>query len=203
MMFKKLCPILLDLPKQIHTPRLTLRPAQSNDGTIVYDGAQESFHELKQWLPWANTSYTPQQAEATMRQFHASYVLRSSFHYLIFKNNSFIGMVGLSELNWDIPSAHVEFWCRTNELGNGYITEALQALTLFAFDILKIRRLHFVCDSNNERAKKLAERAHYKLELIAQGLLKKPDSDELRTCHQYSCYQPHTSKQFFKIDFEY
>ncbi|MGN6671359.1 MAG: GNAT family N-acetyltransferase, partial [Candidatus Nucleicultricaceae bacterium] len=161
------------------------------------------LNELKQWLSWANTSYTPQRAEETMRQFHASYVLRSSFHYLIFKGNRFIGMVGLSELNWEIPSASVEFWCRTSELGHGYITEAMQALTQFAFDILNIQRLQFVCDSSNERAQRLAERIHYKLELIAQGLLKKPNSDELRTCHQYSCYQSQIFKQSIKIDFVY
>lgn len=203
MVFEKFCPILLDLPKCIRTSRLMLRPIESDDSDMIYNAVRESLSELEPWLPWATSSFTHQQAEENSRHLHAAYVLRSSMQYLVFKDNNFVGLIGLFNINWDIPSASIELWCCSSEIKNGYLTEALQALSIFAFDVLKLKRLQFVCDAENEPAIKLAERAEYRLELVAEGLLKKPNRDELRQCHQYSRYNSSHPLHPLKIQYVY
>ncbi len=49
-------PILLDIPLQLETERLLLRaPMQSGDGIIVNEAIKDSFNELNNWLPFAQT----------------------------------------------------------------------------------------------------------------------------------------------------
>ncbi|MBX9697381.1 MAG: GNAT family N-acetyltransferase, partial [Alphaproteobacteria bacterium] len=104
-------PILLDLPISFETKRLLIRPVCSGDGPLVHQAVQQSLNDLKPWLSWATLEYSLHKAESSMRLFDASYVLRNAFHHLIFHEGRFVGMVSISQINWDIPSANIGYWC--------------------------------------------------------------------------------------------
>jgi RimJ/RimL family protein N-acetyltransferase len=48
------------------------------------------------------------------------------------------------------------------------MTEAINALTLYAFKQMQVKRIAITCDPDNERSKKIPERLGYNLE----GILK-------------------------------
>jgi RimJ/RimL family protein N-acetyltransferase len=63
-----------------------------------------------------------------------------------------------------VPSFEIGYWCRTRFEGRGYITEAVRAISRFAFNELGARRLEIRCDARNERSARVAQRAGYQLE---------------------------------------
>lgn len=196
-------PILLDLPVSFKTDRLLIRPACSGDGPLVHKKVQQSLGDLKPWLPWATSDYSLDSAESTMRHFDASYVLRNAFHHLIFNEDQFVGMVGISLINWDIASANIGYWCCSPKKRKGYMKEAVTAATQFAFEKLGIKRLRIVCDEENIASQKVAEGAYYSLELKARGLLKKPEIDDLRMCRLYSRFYDVDAPSIIPIQYQY
>jgi ribosomal-protein-serine acetyltransferase len=196
-------PILLDLPISFETERLLIRPAYSGDGPLVHQAVQQSLNDLKPWLPWATSKYSLDSAESSMRLFDASYVLRNAFHHLIFSEDRFVGMVSISLINWDIPSANVGYWCSSLRRRNGFMKEAVTAVTQFAFEKLSIQRLYSVCDEENIASQKVAKGAYYSLELKARGLLKKPEADDLRMCHLYSRFKDVEVPSIIPIHYQY
>ena len=63
-----------------------------------------------------------------------------------------------------MPRFEIGYWCRTSYAGKGYITEAVNAITAFAFDVLGARRVEIRCDALNLRSRRVAERCGFPLE---------------------------------------
>lgn len=56
------------------------------------------------------------------------------------------------------------------------MTEAINAITQYAFKALKVKRITITCDIDNERSKKIPERLGYQLESIMKSNRVKPVS---------------------------
>jgi RimJ/RimL family protein N-acetyltransferase len=76
----------------------------------------------------------------------------------------FVGGSGLHRIDWTVPKFEIGYWVRTSLQGQGYITEAVNGITDFAFTVLHARRIEIRCDARNTRSAAVAERAGYTLE---------------------------------------
>lgn len=178
--------ILLDLALPIQSKRLVIRPFMAGDGPALFEAILESVEALKVWNPWARCPMTLEGTEETVRRFHADFILRQALHFGIFRRHRLVGACGLARFNWEIPSCSLGYWLRTSEYRNGYATEAANALTRYAFEQLKIRRLTIECDDENVRSAALAERLLFELEVKGKGLAPaKENSNELRIGRVY------------------
>lgn len=68
-----------------------------------------------------------------------------------------IGNCSLFRFDWTVPRGEIGYWCATNKVGHGYITEAILALTKFAWS-LGLVRVEILCDAKNLRSRAVAER---------------------------------------------
>ena len=168
-------PILVNMPISIETPRLILRPPQSGDGPELNAAITESFEELIQWMPWAAKLPTQEESEANVRQAYAKWILRENLRMSIFDKatGKMAGSSGFHNLHWDIPSFEIGYWVRTEFAGKGYIKESTNALTRFAFDFLKAKRVEIRCDAKNGRSKSIMKSLGFELE----GCLRNSDTD--------------------------
>lgn len=160
-------PILLDLPKLILTPRLILRGPQPGDGAILNASVKESWDHLAPFMPFASGEKPSlESSEELVRKSSAKWILREDFWIFIFdrKTNEHIGCTGLHMIEWDIPALKIGFWVRSSKEGKGYITESTNALTRFAFDYLKCKRVEIRCNSKNLKSKSVMERLKFPLE---------------------------------------
>ena len=99
--------------------------------------------------------------------------------------DAFVGGSGLHRIDWTIPKFEIGYWVRTRYEGKGYIHEAVEGITRFAFDVLNARRIEIRVDDRNERSWRVAERAGYTLE----GILRNDSRDvahQLRNTRLYS-----------------
>jgi len=157
-------PILFELPIPIKTPRLVLRHCMPGDGKEVNAAIQASFAELTQWMPWAEKMPSEADSEIFCREAYAKWILREDLSLSIFSGAKFIGRTGLHRMNWSVPSFEIGYWIRTDASKQGFMTEAVNAVTRYAFDILKAKRVEIKCDRDNTQSKKIPERLGFQYE---------------------------------------
>jgi RimJ/RimL family protein N-acetyltransferase len=159
-------PILIDLPAELQTERLILRAPRAGDGPAINRAIVESFAELKEWLPWAQTLPSVDDSEQFARESHAKYVRREDLPMIFLRaaDGEFLGGSGLHRIEWSVPRFEIGYWCRTSCVGHGYVAEAVVALTRLAFTSLNARRVEIRCDERNLRSRRVAERVGFELE---------------------------------------
>jgi RimJ/RimL family protein N-acetyltransferase len=159
-------PILLDFPESFETERLVIRSPCPSDGPEVYAAVRESIDELTPWMAWPKEHRTASDSEASARKARVAFLARSElrFHFYLKGTDTLVGIGGLQGIDWDVPKFEIGYWCRTSLTGNGYITEAVKAITSIAFDALGARRVEIRCDPRNRKSARVAERAGFTLE---------------------------------------
>ena len=75
-----------------------------------------------------------------------------------------VGGSGLHRIDWAVPKFEIGYWSRTRFAGQGYITEAVRGITVFALDHLGASRIEIRCDSLNRGSARVAERCGFRLE---------------------------------------
>lgn len=170
-------PILLDFPDQFETERLILRAPRAGDGVAVNEAVHESQEHLKAWLPRVADVQTVAENEEAVRRQAAKWLLREELWMLLFRKSDglFVGKVGLHHIDWSVPSFEIGYWVRENMQGQGYITEAVQGITQFAFEVLRAERVEIRCDPRNERSAAVARRAGYSEEGIIRNDMREQD----------------------------
>lgn len=185
-------PILFDFPMPIITPRLILKPPQVGDGVIVNEAVLESFDELHQFMPWAKEKPSIEDSEEYVRQAAANWILKNNDEpylplFMFDKvTNQFVGATGYHHYDWSIPCIETGYWIKKSYAGRGFMTEAQNAITQYAFKQLGVNRITITCDVCNIRSKKIAERLGYTLEGIFKANRKKPVTGELSDTLVYS-----------------
>lgn len=162
---------------------------QPGDGEQVFSEIEKSRENLRQWLPWVDSVKCQADSEVTARFFYADYILRKAFHLVMCLDGQIIGGVGLSDINWKIRRMNIGYWCSVGSQGNGYVTEAINALVDFAFTHLKAQKLVILCDSENTKSINVAERCRFVLEAETLGVLDHPGDGMLRLGRRYARYE--------------
>jgi RimJ/RimL family protein N-acetyltransferase len=159
-------PILIEFPYSFDTERLTIRGPLPGDGARLHEAALESVDELRQWMPWAVDLPDAEWYEARVRQGQLKFLSREDLWMMLLVKDSetIIGGSGLHRINWDVPKFEIGYWVRSGYGRQGYITEAVNGITEFAFNILGARRVEIRCDSLNERSAAVARRAGFEHE---------------------------------------
>lgn len=181
-------PILLDIPDAFESERLLLRAPQPGDGEALNQAVLESLEELRPWMPWAADAPTPADSEEVVRRAAARYQAREDFMLLLWHKESgaLVGASGMHRIDWEIPAVEIGYWVRTSMAGQGYITEAVNAITHFAFTTLGAHRVEIRCDEQNVRSAAVARRAGFALEGVLRNERRNHLTLELRNTMIFS-----------------
>ncbi|HKC17900.1 MAG TPA: GNAT family N-acetyltransferase [Steroidobacteraceae bacterium] len=180
-------PLLIDLPESIDTERLHLRPPRRGDGALLYAAVAESLPELRRFLsslPWVAAEPSAQASELYCRNALANFMARKDLPFLLFEKSTgqLVGATGLHRIVWETPKAEVGYWVRTSRAGNGFIYEALTAMTAYAFQQLRAVRVELVTDEDNRASRKVAERCQFALEGLLRHDRRAADGTLVNTC---------------------
>ncbi len=184
-------PILRDFPESFETQRLTILTPQPGDGPEMHAAVNESLDELMAWMPWPKNHKTVEDSEENVRRSWVRFMERTDLMLLLLskETGTLVGSSGLHRIDWEVPKFEIGYWCRTQFAGKGYVTEAVQGITDFAFEELRARRVEIKCDTRNKASARVAEKAGYHLE----GTLRNDQvstSGDLRDTFIYSSGSP-------------
>ena len=153
-------------PLPLSTSRLVLRPPTPRDAAVIHKAIEESFDALHQWMAWAATMQSLDETRDFLVGAEKRFLEGEDFAVCAFLQESgvFVLSSGLHPRNWSVPKFEIGYWCRTSMQGRGYTSEAVRALTGLAFDAMGASRVEIRCDSRNQRSRRVAELAGYRLE---------------------------------------
>jgi len=153
-------PSRVELPNELLGPRISLRPYREDDAQQLWEAVDESRAEIAEWLPWVAEYRSPADALPSVRRLAAQWLTREDLVVGIFERSTgrLLGGSGLVRNNWRIRNFEIGYWARTSAVGQGYITETVQVLTRFAFDVLQANRVHLRVDPRNTRSRAIPER---------------------------------------------
>ena len=148
------------------TDRLVLRRPSPEYAELIQTAIEETFADLHQWMPWAKELQTLAQTRDFLRDAERKFLdgedfVVSGFHT---QSGEFVLNTGLHPRNWSVPKFEIGFWCRAASQGQGYVTEAVKALTEIAFRDMRAKRLEIRCDTTNTGSRRVAELSGYRLE---------------------------------------
>lgn len=153
-------PILHDFPDQIETPRLLMRSPLPGDGEPLRQAVLESQEELKRWMPWAMEIPSGEDYEVRVREGRLKFLAREDLWLMLVLKDSgqIIGGSGLHRINWEVPKFEIGYWLHTAYTAQGLATEAVAAITEFAFTTLQAQRVEIRCDALNVRSAAIPRR---------------------------------------------
>ncbi len=158
-------PLLVELPFPITTPRLRIQPRFKNEGRFIFEAVTDSYAELSPWMDWVSAKTTVHDMEIHCRESIAKFHLREDITLSLYdREGTFVGSTGLHRINWKLRSFEIGYWVRSTHAGQGYISEAVNALSRYAFGQLNAKRVEIRCDSNNQKSLQVAERLCFQRE---------------------------------------
>jgi len=172
------------ISRSLGTKRLYLRCAVADDAPAVNAAIIASWTELSRCMDWAQGAQpTIEETMEWIANRAAGFDDRSQLHFSIFEKRAgtFIGCCWLCRFDWTVPRGEIGYWCATKKVGHGYITEAVLALSEFAWS-LGFVRVEIRCDAKNLRSRAVAERAGFALEGVLRNDCLTPQGVLLDTC---------------------
>lgn len=178
----------------IITPRLLIRPPKSGDATALNAAILDSWDLLHQFMDWAKEKPSLNESKTIVKEAIRNWKLKKAdepwLPLFIFdkQTGAFIGAAGYHHYNWDVPCLESGYWICSRFSGNGFMTEAINALTQYAFKQLKVKKITITCDIDNVRSRKIPERLNFVLEDILKANRLKPVSGEVSDTMVFAKY---------------
>jgi RimJ/RimL family protein N-acetyltransferase len=161
-------PVLIDVPMPLRTPRLLIRPKQIGDGARTSAAVAESWDELHKWMRWAENrdAFTAEAMEIRNRHVMASFILRESIELIGLEAATGEAVIwcGLHDIDWQGRQCDTGYWVRKSAQGQGFATEAGNALVRYAFGALGMRRIGLTHSRGNEASRRIAEKLGFSFE---------------------------------------
>ncbi len=171
---KELDRILWDIPREIETDRLIIRAPRRGDSALITPVKNKNLEHLKPWFPFAQKPSTTEEDETFARKTLGDWETNTDFTMLIFNKESmqYIGGCGLharKKTDWDLRRFEIGYWIDKGHEGQGLITETANALTRFAFDVLKANLVIIRADTDNTRSRAVPERLGFKFTGVVES----------------------------------
>lgn len=178
--------MIFDLPDQLETERLILRPYRVEDGAVYYEVCQRNQDHL---LPFeagnpALEVHTPEQAEILIRHFMAGWAARNALFLGAWEKTtgSFAAQIYIGPVDWELPEFEIGYFVDVEHQGRGYVTEAVRAALKWLFEDMGAHRVRLGCNEMNERSWRVAERCGF----VREGHLRQTRKHVLREDGTYS-----------------
>ena len=142
-------PLLLELPGEISTPRLTLRPYRPGDGEMYYQALRANWQHLYEFMPYPYLEMqSARDAEAALGHLVEEMHRRNLFIFATLEKDSgsYVGETYLANPDWHAPRIEVGYFIVRSSTGKGYASEAARALLRYAFEGLKVARVELQCE---------------------------------------------------------
>jgi len=154
----------LVLPSEVPTPRLVLRRWRKTDAAVLKATLDANLAHLQAWLPWAMAEPSPlevieERLDLFARQFdHGEQWLLAIWSRA---SDELLGGIGLHPRIGE-DGLEIGYWLQAGATGQGYVTEAADALTRLALQQPGIFRVQIRCDPENVASAAVPRRLGYR-----------------------------------------
>jgi ribosomal-protein-alanine N-acetyltransferase len=166
----------IDPEAEIRGERVTLRFPAMGDYAAWAELRALSRQHLTPWEPqWARDELTRSSFRRRLRQAQREVRDDLGYAYLIFAEAplTLVGGLNVSNVRRGIAqTASVGYWIGAPYTGRGLMTDAVRAVTHFAFTSVRLNRLEAACLPGNAASARVLAKAGFRLEGRARQYLK-------------------------------
>jgi ribosomal-protein-serine acetyltransferase len=186
----------LHLAEIITTPRLELRPAQPEHAKKLHAALLDGYADLVKWLGRPPQVPTLADVEEEIRQSIVSWNNREFLRFVAVSktDGAIVGRMGFPPMqsDWRVPYFGISYFVAKSFGGEGYCTEAVNALTRYAFGVFKARRVEIKVDVDNPASRRIPQKLGFQLEATQRGIWPRTDKDELAIIETYCVFDTST-----------
>ena len=153
--------IIRDFPARLYSERLEFRAPTPDDADFMNAAILASLPSLQPWMSWAKHPPSMDETRLYCRRALLEWHDRESLDYRLFLDGEFVGNCAVHTINWELPGAQLGYWLHQDFQRQGLMNEAVERLTRFAFDELKLVRLEIRCNAANSASAGVAKRAGF------------------------------------------
>jgi RimJ/RimL family protein N-acetyltransferase len=151
--------------KQIETPRLIIRPVQLGDEIELNKLVNNSIELLQKWIPWANDpsiEATRAMVQRGVFAWESGSIVNFPMVIIHKQDQKIIGGSGYNEHS-DIKQRIYEigYWCDVAYHGKGLVTECVNFLIRYAFEVLNASKVILAIIVNNKKSIAVANRLNF------------------------------------------
>lgn len=136
---------------------LELRALRMGDARALFNCVEKNRAHLRQWMPWLDTTQSPADVGAFIRNSLEGYKSGSSYRLGIWVDGRISGVVALEEISVMHRKAKIGYWLSSEHQGRGYMRAAVRALMEHAFVKLGLETLSLQAATTNRRSRAVAE----------------------------------------------
>jgi ribosomal-protein-serine acetyltransferase len=149
----------------------TLRLFEDRDADELDRVIAANHEHLARWLPWARLPGGPDVRLEFIRSTLRQAVDNNGFVAAAVDEGGIVGAVGFHHVDWNHRSTSIGYWLAADRQGRGTVTEAVRALTAYAFEAWRLNRLEIRVAAGNERSAAIPRR----LGFVEEGVLREAE----------------------------
>ena len=152
------------LPGEIRTQRLVLRRWRRADAPLFKAAIDANLAALQRWIPWAKDEPSALDViEERMARFESEFDAGKEWLFAIRSriSHGVLGGVGLYP-RVGPRAVEIGYWLQMSAYGQGFATEATEALTRLALKQPDIERVEIRCDPRNAPSAAIPRRLGYR-----------------------------------------
>src|SRR5215510_9466224 len=143
---------------------ITLRPVIAADAPAIAAAVDQSRHELRRWMPWAQGNYDIESAKAWIDASLATATAGTGFQFVILdESEAIVGVVGLEGMSEHSDRAMIGYWVATPAAGRGVGRQAVEWVIAWARTQPRLHVLWAVVAEVNAASRRVLEVNHCRL----------------------------------------
>lgn len=143
---------------------LYLRRISHQDAEEVFDLIDKNREHLSHWLPFVETTRSPDNTHAFIEQLHRSHSREMVFS--ICYQDLITGLIGFKDIDRANQRLEIGYWISKENEGKGIVTDACRNLIDKAFKKLNMNRVQIKCGVGNSRSSSIPKRLGFQFEGI-------------------------------------
>jgi ribosomal-protein-serine acetyltransferase len=147
--------------------RRSLRLFEEADAEELHDVVVANREYLARWMFWA-ADQTLEGTREFIRTSRRQLGENQGFQLAITVDGKIVGVLGFHRLDWQNRATSIGYWIAEDAQGHGTVTEAVRALTSYAFGTWKLNRVEIRAGVENLRSRAIPER----LGFVEEGVLR-------------------------------
>jgi ribosomal-protein-serine acetyltransferase len=152
-----------------------IRPVHARAAGDVFSLVTKNHDHLYKWMNWVpEDGMTREDVRDFIRRSERAAREQTQYNAVIVQADKIIGCTGFPEIDWQDHWAHIGYWLDREHTGKGIMTNAVRALTTYAFEALELNRIEIRCASGNVASAAIPQR----LGFVHEGTLR-----DLRLLH--------------------
>jgi ribosomal-protein-serine acetyltransferase len=161
------------MTSQLSAGPILIRPYRAQDIEALFAAVRQSIAELSPWLPWCHANYAIEETREFVLSRAEAWKNETEYAFAVCNavSGSYLGGVGLNQINHIHKVANLGYWVRTGATGRSVATTAARLAARFSFEQLGLRRIEILAAIDNVASQRVAEKVGATREGVLRGRL--------------------------------